>query len=39
VQYGVHGDKDNTGVTEERSGDEAGNIKGENTVALPDERI
>jgi hypothetical protein len=39
LQYGVYGDKDDTGFTEERSGDEAGNIKGENIVDLPDGRI
>jgi len=37
--YGVHDDKYYTDFTEERSGDEAGNIKGEYTVALPDGRI
>ena len=39
LQYGVHSDKDDTGFTEERSADEAGNINGENTVDLPDGRI
>ena len=35
----MHDDKYYTDFTEERSGDEAGNIKGEYTVALPDGRI
>ena len=38
-QYGVHDDKYHTDFSEVRSGDEAGNIKGEYTVALPDGRI
>ena len=38
-QYGVHDDKYYTDFSEVRSGDEAGNIKGEYTVALPDGRI
>merc|ERR1719234_2671706 len=38
-QYGVHDDKYYTDVSEVRSGDEAGNIKGEYSVALPDGRI
>ena len=38
-KYGVHDDKYYTDFTEERSGDEAGNIKGEYTVALPDGRV
>merc|ERR1719312_332204 len=38
-QYGVHGAKYYTDFSEARSGDEAGNIKGEYTVALPDGRI
>ena len=37
--YGVHDDKYHTDFSESRSGDEAGNIKGEYTVALPDGRI
>eukprot|EP00091_Calanus_sinicus_P000352 TRINITY_DN1028_c0_g1_i1.p2 TRINITY_DN1028_c0_g1~~TRINITY_DN1028_c0_g1_i1.p2 ORF type:complete len:131 (-),score=37.51 TRINITY_DN1028_c0_g1_i1:32-424(-) len=38
-QYGVHDDKYYTDFSEVRSGDVAGNIKGEYTVALPDGRI
>ena len=38
-QYGVHDDKYYTDFSEVRSGDEAGNIKGEYSVALPDGRI
>merc|ERR1711955_125574 len=38
-QYGVHDAKYYTDFSEVRSGDEAGNIKGEYTVALPDGRI
>ena len=38
-QYGVHDDKYYTDFSEVRTGDEAGNIKGEYTVALPDGRI
>ena len=38
-EYGVHDDKYHTEFSEHRSGDEAGNIKGEYTVALPDGRI
>ena len=38
-EYGVHDDKYHTDFSEHRSGDEAGNIKGEYTVALPDGRI
>ena len=38
-KYGVHDDKYYTDFQEERSGDEAGNIKGQYTVALPDGRI
>jgi hypothetical protein len=38
-QYGVHDDKYYTDFSEVRSGNEAGNIKGEYTVALPDGRI
>merc|ERR1739838_1041101 len=38
-QYGVHDDKYYTDFSEVRSGDEAGNIKGEYTVALPDGRV
>ena len=35
----MHDDKYYTDFSEVRSGDEAGNIKGEYTVALPDGRI
>ena len=38
-QYGVHDDKYHTDFSEVRSGDEAGNIKGEYSVHLPDGRI
>ena len=38
-QYGVHDDKYYTDFSEVRSGDEAGNIKGEYHVHLPDGRI
>jgi len=38
-QYGVHDDKYYTDFSEVRTGDEAGNIKGEYSVALPDGRI
>ena len=38
-EYGVHDDKYYTDFSEVRTGDEAGNIKGEYTVALPDGRI
>ena len=38
-KYGVHDDKYYTDFTEERSGDEAGNIKGAYSVALPDGRL
>merc|ERR1711887_231258 len=38
-QYGVHDDKYYTDFSEVRSGDGAGNIKGEYSVALPDGRI
>ena len=37
--YGVHDDHYNTDFSESRSGDGAGNIKGEYSVALPDGRI
>merc|ERR1712215_406918 len=38
-QYGVHDDKYYTDFSEVRSGDEAGNIKGEYQVHLPDGRV
>ena len=38
-KYGVHDDKYYTDFGEERSGDEAGNIKGEYYVHLPDGRV
>ena len=38
-EYGVHDDKYHTDFSEQRTGDEAGNMKGEYTVALPDGRI
>ena len=38
-KYGVHDDKYYTDFSEERYGDEAGNIKGEYSVHLPDGRI
>ena len=38
-QYGVHDDKYHTDFSEVRSGDEAGNIKGEYHVHLPDGRV
>ena len=38
-KYGVHDDKYYTDFNEERYGDEAGNIKGEYHVHLPDGRI
>ena len=38
-QYGVHDDKYYTDFSEVRTGDEAGNIKGEYSVHLPDGRI
>merc|ERR1711887_47444 len=38
-QYGVHDDKYYTDFSEVRSGDKAGNIRGEYSVALPDGRI
>merc|ERR1712237_138123 len=38
-QYGVHDDKYYTDFSEVRSGDEAGNIKGEYQVHLPDGRL
>ena len=38
-QYGVHDDKYYTDFSEVRSGDEAGNIKGEYHVHLPDGRV
>ena len=38
-QYGVHDAKYYTDFSEARTGDEAGNIKGEYSVALPDGRI
>merc|ERR1719312_161250 len=38
-QYGVHDAKYYTDFSEVRTGDEAGNIKGEYSVALPDGRI
>ena len=38
-QYGVHDEKYYTDFTEERSGDEAGDIKGEYTLALPNDKI
>ena len=38
-KYGVHDDKYHTTFDEERYGDEAGNIKGEYSVHLPDGRI
>merc|ERR1719500_365213 len=37
--YGVHDDYHHTDFSESRSGDEAGNIQGEYSVALPDGRI
>ena len=37
--YGVHDDYHHTDFSEQRSGDAAGNIEGEYTVALPDGRI
>merc|ERR1719188_683321 len=37
--YGVHDDYHHTDFSEQRSGDGAGNIEGEYTVALPDGRI
>lgn len=38
-EYGVHDDKYYTDFSEQRSGDEYGNIVGEYQVALPDGRI
>merc|ERR1719415_352880 len=38
-KYGVHDDKYYTDFSEERYGDEAGNIKGEYHVHLPDGRV
>ena len=38
-EYGVHDDKYYTDFHEERYGDEAGNIKGEYSVHLPDGRV
>merc|ERR1711887_475214 len=38
-QYGVHDEKYYTDFSEVRSGDEAGNIKGEYQVPLPDGRV
>merc|ERR1712176_1357281 len=38
-EYGVHDDKYYTDFSEQRSGDEYGNIIGEYQVALPDGRI
>merc|ERR1719228_1321628 len=38
-EYGVHDDKYYTDFSEVRSGDEAGNIKGEYHVHLPDGRV
>ena len=38
-EYGVHDDKYHTDFSEVRSGDEAGNIKGEYSVHLPDGRV
>ena len=38
-QYGVHDDKYYTDFSEVRTGDEAGNIKGEYYVHLPDGRV
>merc|ERR1711970_171426 len=38
-QYGVHDDKYYTDFSEVRSGDEAGNIKGEYQVHLPDGKV
>merc|ERR1712243_202160 len=39
LQYGVHDDKYHTDFSEERYGDEGGNIKGEYHVHLPDGRV